>query len=76
MLSTVPNGQALRRLLTQRSATVTTKNVRGDPEALAEKQAQADVRTAPVTLIGEQACSGSFDGPRPRMLAARPAVRP
>ena len=69
-LSTVPNGQALQRLLTQRGAPCMTKTVREDSQALAQRQAQADVRTPQITLIGEQACSGSFDDQRPRMLAA------
>lgn len=70
MRSSVLTGQALQRLLTPRGAPLMTKTVRGDLEALAGRQAQAEVRTAPVTLLGEQACSGSFDDQRPRMLAA------
>lgn len=72
-LYTVPNCadcQAVKRLLTQQGVSFTEKNVRGDPEALAEMQARADVRIAPVTVIGNQAFYGPFDGQRPRILAA------
>ncbi|WP_034388581.1 glutaredoxin family protein [Deinococcus sp. YIM 77859] len=61
---------AIKRLLTHHSVPFTEKNVRGDPEALAEMQAKADVRIAPVTVIGEQVFYGPFDEQRPRILAA------
>lgn len=72
-LYTVPNCadcQAVKRLLTYHGVPFTEKNVRGDPEALAEMQRRADVRIAPVTVIGEQAFYGPFDNQRPRILAA------
>ncbi|GBF04592.1 glutaredoxin [Deinococcus aerius] len=72
-LYTVPNCadcQAIKRLLTRQGAAFTEKNVRGDPQALAEMQARAQVRIAPVTVIGEQAFYGPFDDQRPRILAA------
>ena len=73
-LYTVPNCadcQAIKRLLIHQGATFTEKNVRGDPEALAEMQLRADgVRIAPVTLIGQQAFYGRFDEQRPQILAA------
>lgn len=72
-LYTVPNCadcQAIKRLLTHQGVPFTEKNVRGDPEALAEMQQRANVRIAPVTLIGEQAFYGPFDDQRLRILAA------
>ncbi|WP_102124927.1 glutaredoxin family protein [Deinococcus planocerae] len=72
-LYTVPNCadcQAIKRLLIHQGATFTEKNVRGDPQALAEMQARAQVRIAPVTVIGEQAFYGPFDDQRPQILAA------
>ncbi|WP_216329156.1 glutaredoxin family protein [Deinococcus aestuarii] len=72
-LYTVPNCadcQAVKRLLTHHGVTFTEKDVRGDPEALVEMQAKAQVRIAPVTLIGDQALYGPFDDQRPRILAA------
>ena len=78
-LYSVPNCadcQAIKRLLIHHGATFTERTVRGDPDALAEMQARADVRIAPVTLIGEQAFFGPFDGQRPRILAALEAVAP
>ncbi|GBF04824.1 glutaredoxin [Deinococcus aerius] len=72
-LYTVPNCadcHAVKRLLTHHGAAFTEKNVRGDPEAVAEMQAKANVRIAPVTLIGEQAFYGPFDDQRPRILTA------
>ncbi|MEW6420625.1 MULTISPECIES: glutaredoxin family protein [Deinococcus] len=61
---------AIKRLLTHHGAAFTEKNVRGDPAALAEMQRRADVRIAPVTVIGEQVFNGPFDEQRPRILAA------
>ncbi|MEF2278277.1 NrdH-redoxin [Deinococcus sp. YIM 134068] len=72
-LYTVPNGangQALQRLLTHPGAPFTQKEGRGDPELLAEMQARADVRMAPVTVAGAQAFFGPFDEQRPWILAA------
>ena len=71
---TVPNCsscEAVKRFLGSRGVPFTEKNVRGDPEALAEMQLRADgVRIAPVTMIGQQAFYGCFDEQRPQILAA------
>lgn len=78
-LYTVPgcaDCEAIKRLLTQHGASFTEKNVRGDPQALAEMQRRADVRIAPVTVIGDEVFSGSFNGQRSRILAALAAGRP
>ena len=78
-LYTVPNCadcEAIKRLFTHRGAPFTEKTVRGGPEALAEMQAKADVRIAPVTVIGEQVLYGPFDEQRPRILAALERVLP
>ncbi|GHF58417.1 glutaredoxin [Deinococcus metalli] len=78
-LYTVPgcaDCEAIKRLLTQQGAPFTEKNVRGDPDALAEMQGRANVRIAPVTVIGEQAFYGPFDRQRPQILAALTAGRP
>ncbi|GAA5503885.1 hypothetical protein Dxin01_03652 [Deinococcus xinjiangensis] len=76
-LYTVPDCadcEAIKRLLKRENVPFTEKNVRGDPEALAEMQLRADgVRIAPVTMIGQQAFYGRFDEQRPRILAA---IRP
>ncbi|GAA5514993.1 hypothetical protein Dcar01_03757 [Deinococcus carri] len=72
-LYTVPNCadcEAVKRLLGHEGVPFVEKNVRADPEALAEMQRRAGVRIAPVTVIGEQAFYGPFDGQRPRILAA------
>ncbi|EYB68603.1 glutaredoxin [Deinococcus phoenicis] len=72
-LYTVPqcaDCEAIKRLLQHHGATYTEKNVRGDPEALAEMQRRANVRIAPVTAIGEHVFYGPFDEQRPRILAA------
>jgi hypothetical protein len=57
-------------LLTQEGASFTVKDVRSDPVALAEMQAKADVRVAPVTVTGDHAFYGPFDEQRHRNLAA------
>ncbi len=44
--------------------------MREDAAALAEMQARAGVRVAPVTVIGGQVFFGSFDDQRPGILAA------
>ena len=78
MLSTVPacaDGEAIKRLTAQ-GAAFTEKNVRGDPDVLAEMQRRSDVRIAPVTVIGDEIFYGPFDGQRPRILAALATRRP
>ncbi|CAM3720454.1 glutaredoxin family protein [Deinococcus frigens] len=70
---TVPNCadcEAVKRLLTSKGAAFTEKDVREDPAALVEMQARANVRIAPVTVIGEQVFFGYFDDQRPGILAA------
>ena len=70
---TVPNCsscEAIKRFLTRRGVPYTEKNVREDPTALAEMQAKANVRIAPVTVIGEDAFYGTFDDQRPLLEAA------
>ena len=70
---TVPNCsscEAIKRFLTRRGVPYTEKNVREDPTALAEMQAKANVRRAPVTVIGEDAFYGTFDDQRPLLEAA------
>lgn len=72
-LYTVPgcsDCEAIKRLLSQQGAAFVEKNVRNDPEALAEMQRRADVRIAPVTVIGAQALYGPFDEQRPLILTA------
>ncbi|GGO33344.1 glutaredoxin family protein [Deinococcus humi] len=44
--------------------------MREDPAALAEMLARANVRIAPVTEVGEQAFSGTFEDQRPFLEAA------
>lgn len=70
---TVPNCSscaAIKRLLTKRGVAFTEKNIRDDPSALAELQGRVNIRIAPVTLIGDQACSGTFEDQRPLLEAA------
>ena len=70
---TVPNCAdcaAVKALLQRHGAAFTERNVRGDPEALAELLRRANVRIAPVTLIGEQVFYGPFDEVRPRLTEA------
>ncbi|MBB6018427.1 glutaredoxin family protein [Deinococcus radiopugnans] len=67
--------EAVKRLLKGKGAAFTEKNVREDPAALAEMQARAGVRIAPVTVIGEQVFSGYFDDQRPGLLAALEAAQ-
>lgn len=70
---TVPNGadcEGVKRLLTGQCAAFTAKNVRGAPVAPDDMQRQPDVRTAPVTLIGDQVFYGLFNAPWLQMLAA------
>lgn len=62
--------EAVKRLLNSQGAAFTEKNVREDAAALAEMQARAGVRVAPVTVIGGQVFFGSFDDQRPGILAA------
>ena len=55
---TVPNCsscEAVKRFLSKRGVPYLEKNVRSDRNSLAEMQAKANVRVAPVTVIGEQA---------------------
>ena len=75
---TVPNCadcEAVKRLLRGRGAAFTEKNVREDPAALAEMREKANVRIAPVTVIGAQVFYGFFDDQRPGILAALEAGR-
>lgn len=71
---TVPNCadcEAVKLLLNRQGLTFTEKNVRGNPEALAEMQARSGgVRIAPVTMIGQQAFYGRFEEQRTQILAA------
>ena len=62
--------EAIKRFLLASVAAYTEKNVREDPAALAEMQAKANVRIAPVTVIGEEAFYGTFDDQRPLLEAA------
>lgn len=70
---TVPNCapcEAIKRFLRKRGVTYVEENERGDPTALAEMQEKANVRVAPVTVIGEQALFGTFEEQRPLIEAA------
>jgi len=70
---TVPNCAdcaAVKALLQRHGAAFTERNVRGDPEALAELLRRANIRIAPVTLIGEQVFYGPFDEVRPQLVGA------
>ncbi|GGO31413.1 glutaredoxin family protein [Deinococcus humi] len=67
--------EAVKRLLTSQGAAFTEKNVRGDPLALAEMQAKANVRIAPVTVIGDQVFHDLFDDQRPGILSALGAAK-
>lgn len=72
-LYTVPqcaDCEAIKRLLQREGAAFTERNVRGDPQALAEMQRRADVRIAPVTIIGGEVFYGPYSDQRPRILAA------
>jgi len=72
-LYTVPNCadcEAIKQLLTRQQVPFTVKNVREDPAALAEIQRRADVRIAPVTVIGALVFFGPFDEQRPQLLSA------
>lgn len=57
--------EAVKGYLHKRGVPFTEKNVRGDPTALADMQARANVRIAPMTVIGEQTLYGTFDEQRP-----------
>jgi glutaredoxin len=68
---TVPNCAdcaAVKALLKRYGAAFTERNVRGDPDALAELLRRTNVRIAPVTLIGEQVFYGPFEEVRPRLM--------
>ena len=70
---TVPNCadcEAIEQLLNSQGAAFSEKNVREDPAALSEMQAKANVRIAPVMVIGDQVFYGFFDDQRPGILAA------
>lgn len=70
---TVPNCPdcfAVKRFLTHHDVPYTERNVRGDPAALAEMQARANVRIAPVTLVGDEAFLGPFEDQRPGIARA------
>lgn len=62
--------EAVKRFLTARGVSYSEKNVREDPAALAEMQARANVRIAPVTIVGDQAFYGIFENQRPYLEAA------
>lgn len=62
--------EAIKRFLQARAVPYREKNVRLDPAALAEMQAKANVRIAPVTVIGEQVFYGTFEDQRPLLEAA------
>lgn len=62
--------RAVKRLLTHYGASYTERNIRHDPDALAELQRRANVRIAPVTLIGGQVFYGPFDQVRPQLTTA------
>lgn len=70
---TVPNCSScaeIKRFLTAQQVSYTEKNVRDDPAALEEMQARANVRIAPVTVIGDQVFYGTFEDQRPQLEAA------
>ena len=72
-LYTVPqcaDCEAIKRLFQHEGAPFMEKNVRGDPQALAEMQRRADVRIAPVTIIDDHVFYGPFGDQRPQILAA------
>jgi len=74
---TVPNCAdcaAVKALLQRHGVAFTERNVRGDPEALAELQRRANVRIAPVTLVGEQVFYGPFDEVRRPLSEALTAL--
>lgn len=69
---TVPNCSScaeIKRFLTAQQVSYTEKNVRDDPAALEEMQARANVRIAPVTVIGDQVFYGTFEDQRPQLEA-------
>lgn len=66
---------AVKALLKHHGAPYTERNIRGDPAALAELQRRANVRIAPVTLIGEQVFYGPFDQVQPQLTAALTGLR-
>jgi len=61
---------AIKRFLHDRDVAFEQKNVREDPNALAEMQELSGIRIAPVTVVGDQAFYGTFDDQRPRIEAA------
>lgn len=70
---TVPNCAdcaAVKGLLQRHHVAFTERNVRNDPQALAELLRRANVRIAPVILIGEQVFYGPFDEVGPRLTEA------
>ncbi|MGM9319645.1 glutaredoxin family protein [Deinococcus aquaticus] len=72
-LYTVPHCadcEAIKRLLRHEGVAFTERNVRGDPQALADMQRRAAVRIAPVTIISDQVFYGPFSDQRPLILAA------
>jgi len=61
---TVPNCAdcaAVKALLSRHHAVFTERNVRNDPAALAEMMRRANVRIAPVAMVGDRAFYGPFD---------------
>lgn len=71
-LYTVPqcaDCEAIKCLLRHEGAAFTEKNVRSDPQALAEMQRRAGVRIAPFTILGDQVFFGPFSEQRPGILS-------
>lgn len=70
-----PDCAAMADLLRRRRVSFTFRNVRGDPAALAEMQAQSGgVRVAPVTVVAGRAFFGCFAEQVPGVLAALQAL--
>ncbi|WP_456831451.1 glutaredoxin family protein [Deinococcus sp. UYEF24] len=70
---TVPNCAdcaAVKALLKRHGVAFSERNVRNDPEALAEMLQRTNVRITPVTLIGQQVFYGPLDEVRPRLTEA------
>ena len=61
---------AIKRFLHDRDIPFEERNVRENPDALAEMQEVSGVRIAPVTVVGDQAFYGAFEEQRPRIEAA------
>jgi len=75
---TVPNCAdcaAVKALLSRHHAVFTERNVRNDSVALAEMMQRANVRIAPVTMIGDQAFYGPFDEVRQQLTETLAQLR-